>query len=226
MKEAGRLIRSHRPTFTQDWNHEYIQCGRDYLFKIGGNCSIDEANIIFLGEVHEPWAKYVVGDFVNKYARQGDIVLVERVAFGEKPPIKEIQPYNFTDKVKIFGWDDMTLVESVYRLREEKNEVKKELEKMRKLKCEKDEVDRFESEINFLCEKEWGIMINQRNLSLIRAFKSTRKQFPYEQIFLSAGNWHFKEDSHIVEELEQDKYFALETVNNLAKYVYPGGFGP
>lgn len=185
------------------------------IYEIGvdsGNCSIAEAKILCLGEVHNESAKRMVGKFVNLYANRGDIVLVERVARGETPPIEEIRDYQFTDRVKIFGWDDMVLVNKIWRFRAERNEILKKIDKLH-YQDDKDQINQLRKESSSLDQQEEDIIIKQRNPSLIHSFQDARKQFPDKRIFLSAGGRHFSkyEDPHIIDELRKDKYISFIT---------------
>ncbi|MEK7544443.1 MAG: hypothetical protein AAB557_06295 [Patescibacteria group bacterium] len=177
-----------------------------------GNCSITEAKILCLGEVHNESAKLMVGKFVNLYANGGDIVLVERVARGEAPPVEEIRDYQFTDRVKIFGWDDMVLVNKIWRFRADRNEILKKISKLH-YQDDKDQISQLRKESSSLNQQEEDIIIKQRNPSLIHSFQDAREQFPDKRIFLSAGRRHFSkyEDPHIIDELRKDKYISLIT---------------
>jgi hypothetical protein len=79
---------------------------------VDGNSSVEQAQIILLGEQHYT-SNYLSNQaFINKFGNDGDIVLIETLESGEETQKTDTYFTNFiTKNVNVFGWDDENLFE-------------------------------------------------------------------------------------------------------------------
>jgi hypothetical protein len=159
------------------------------------NCPLDEAKIIYVGEVHEPWSSNAIESFLESYCRPGDIVLQERAACGV-----EIKTTSLG--VKYFGWDDMDLCNEVWRLRKEGIAIRKKIDHIKDLQRQEIE-EKFPSPSMFQKRRNPKTYVPDQETPLNKYELLARKEAFAKELELR--------DSELITQLLLQKYNAWVT---------------
>lgn len=156
--------------------------------RIGGSTDLANADIILLGHVHTPRYHQAIIEFINGYAKKGDIFLVEGVQAGQKVKkriYEELAKRVFKvdipliKGIKIYGCDDMVT---------------------------------YREQLNLVGSSEYETMrdkLNEiRNNKILEAINENRNNSSDKRIFVTTGINHFTE-SRIQENLGSQRYIAL-----------------
>lgn len=181
---------------------------------IGGNTKLAKAQIILLGEAHIPQHHKDIVDFINAYAKDGDIVLVEGVQAGQELDKDQYadmeqrrrggEPRSFTNDVKIYGWDD---IESQH----EEVEIRQMLNKIDKLKVKGEDLSRkqaIQSRLQVQYQEIFPKTLEKRNETMLETINNKRNGFSNKRLFIIAGENHFTE-SRVQEKLKGQLYIVL-----------------
>lgn len=181
--------------------------------RIGGNRSITTARVIGLGENHsEQSHPELIGRFIDAFAQEGDVVLLEGVERGKevfKGRSSTHERFQLPTRVHAIGWDDLALRAEAVRMYKEGALI---IDEMREAADAKD-YDRFDK-VNArrlaLEEQREEVSGRKRNLSLLQTLARVRTEFPGRKVFIIAGRNHLTEDAHVTEELERLPYVVLK----------------
>lgn len=180
-------------------------------FKVldGNVDKMNDAKIFCLGEDHtNPYYNIAYVEFVNQYAQEGDIVLVESIAAGLEVDGKKHRDTKYVTKpVRVIGWDNIELLEQARKNVQVLVELNTQIEKVRN---EQHEVPSgLDKRFWELQSKTDQIAIVERNKSLFATIGSIRKQYPTQRMFIFAGDAHFSDPTFITRLARSQQYLTI-----------------
>jgi hypothetical protein len=175
---------------------------------IRGNTNMVTARVIGLGEEHTLAHARLIGQFVNRYARSGDIVLIE----GAPSSVKQEEGglartrYGFRKNLMVVGWDDMALVRAAEEGERESHSIYASMVANRD---NPNEYRGLRARFWSLRRERADVKIRQRNASMMRCLHEMRGRFPQRRIFIVAGMAHFLKDGDLIENLQKERFLIL-----------------
>ncbi len=185
-----------------------------------GNCeSLNDAEVICLGERHSYEHYKQIIEFIEFFAKDGDILLVEAASkndkLDEKPYLKNAfltrggDSIELSKKVQVYGWEDKEAynrhTEILYKI--DMLEQKKSHDKNR------NEIDRAIESANKLSME----LATKRDIALIATVNEKKASFPNKKIFIIAGVAHFTNNPKVPEELNRYRFTALVPISEPSK---------
>ncbi len=174
-------------------------------FRVEGNSSLEDARLIFVGDVHsEVESGEDINQLLKLLARNGDVILIEGEEAGKIIDQKDLV---FTDgvnaKILVTGWDNLIL-------RDKSASNVKELIRLKYviLETQNDEVARKLEAQFWEIKKDIDQMVLQRDDTLLETLK---KYGSYQRVFIICGPKH-AHDPKVIEFSQQGPYVILNPV--------------
>ena len=181
--------------------------------RVGGNRSITTAKVIALGEIHGDHNHVeIIGEFIRKFARKGDIVLLEGVGRDKevfKGESSTHERYQLPTSVRAIGWDNLELHARVTNMYKENFAI------YGQMKAAKDSKDYELFDTLYEMHQELNNEINdvglrQRNISLKNQLRLIHLFYPNNRIFIIGGRRHFTQDPTLIKEFQKYPYIILQ----------------
>jgi hypothetical protein len=142
---------------------------------VAGNSEIGAARVIGLGEEHGDMAQMQRAiDLINKYAKDGDIILMEGLDAGTIGNKEDYVPtHGIKPNVTVMGWDKVPLI-------------------TRSLELVRQFIDsNFDPAVDARVAPELNNLTRQRDMSLVQTLSSQLQRPGDHRVFILAGFEHF-----------------------------------
>jgi hypothetical protein len=173
----------------------------------GGNSNLQEAKIVCLGEAHiAEEHRNAITKLINSIAKTNDIVLVEGMQSTEEEYYKLCRSTKTIKKqVKVFGWDNMTLLDKMHLQIKEWYPLSDQL---RTLSDQSKEFHQGSQNLKAISE-EFIALATERNKSMGDTIDYMIKKYPDKRIFVIAGMDHFTDGPILKEARLEDKSYII-----------------
>jgi len=199
----------------QDSNENQIKYLSKNFWKLGGNVPLENAKIICLGDMHgDDRDTELNAEFINMFARKGDVVLVEaKPADEECKPKEYFKTKKVSKDVKVFGWENYKLYERSVEMVKRYMSLKKDLESKT---FNKEERTKMQDECNYIDKQFHSISIVERNKVLQKSINAMKERYPNSRIIILAGLNHFTKDTSFKEYLNTNRYVIFKPATQLS----------